>query len=508
MMQVSTQAVWQKELVRMRNRRGVALLTVVLFSALVFVVIVAVSSGVATESSVTSTDLGFKRALAVAETGIAQTTGDLQSVKWVSGVSTVNSPDAYLTASQIENIAAAKVGDKLTFDLKPFPDGGSTFQVKVRKISGDVWDRSSSFKKSVHIGIYSLGEAFVSKTGSASGLLGRRVLYSEATVDFDLSGGSVAAFDYGLFSGGEITFQGSTHSVVREGSIYAIGKIDLAGKQRLDGNPYYAASRDAEVVGSSGDTAWDSGDEGGPEPVSFPQISLGFWYDRANDFKTGSNYYAAPAVAFPYSYPATIIQSYLGASDTSPTLDQVQTFCNDLVYKTGAWGLLELSNPGFTAAFRASFPDPAFYVVGGGTIAGNFAALGSIVISGPGDPHDAVHPPATTSVGLKSGGTIISNEGGLALLIHGDFTGAGGAIINGLVYCDGSFINGSGQLTVNGSIVAINMSHLSGQFNLTFDKTLNIPVGGFPTAVSGDVSVTNVPGTWVEKDFSEFTDAS
>jgi hypothetical protein len=387
----------------------------------------------------------------------------------------------------------------------------------VRKISGDVWDGSSTFQnKSMVVGIYSLGEAFVSKTGSASGLLGRRVAYKEAAVTFDLSGtsNSLAAFDYGLFSGGEITFKGSPHSVVHDGSIYATDKIDLWGKDRLDsgvdadGNPYVAISGNGAVVGAAGDdNTWDSGDNPPPMPIPFPKINLGFWYDRANDFKTGSNYYGSPAIAFPFPYPATTIQGYLGAPTlaTTPTLAQVQAFCNDLKNGTGAWGLV---SPVIRTAFLQSYPDPAFYVVGGGTIAGNYSAFGSIVISGPGDPHDVDNPPATTSVKLASK-TTISNLGGLAFFVHGDFSGAGQATVNGLVYCDGSFINGSGQLTVNGAIVAMNMSKLSGQFNVTFDPMLDIPTGGFPgSSISGEVSVSNEADTWVEKDLSDFNNAS
>lgn len=537
----------------MRQRKGVALLTVVILAALILVAIVGMSRGLVAETAITKTDTGFKSALAVAETGLTQTSSDLASATWTAaGSGSINlPPQGYLTLAQAEAIARAPVDGVLTFDWKSYPDGvypqgTSAFRVKVRKTSGAVWDGVlwdgvSDSPEDVGIRMYALGESYFSAAGSTSGLLGRRIVSTEATVRYDLhydpgspgtpggppTPGSTAAFNYGLFSGGDMTFQGSPQAVVTNGNIYALGNIDLGGKRRLDsGHTVYSSGT---VTGAKGgESVVDKGSNPPPPIVPFPELSLGFYYDMANDFKTGSNYYAGNQIGFPQSagYPDTqsltsIIQSYLGAPNVSPTLAGVQTFYNDLKSGGGAWALATVVQ---RTALLNALKCAVYYIEGGGTIAGQFSVLGAVVVSGAGDPHvtdpTAVGYPQSTTVHL-SGGSSIIDPGGLAFFVHGDIKGTGKTDLEGLLYSDGEFDNGSGQCTVNGAVVARNMTHLSGQFTVNYSAISNMPNGGIggtagtdptgPTnpSVRGSITlVTRTSDTWTEKDLQAFNNAS
>jgi hypothetical protein len=535
---------YTKELIAVRQRKGVALLTVVILAALVLVAIVGMSRGLAAETTITKTDTGFKRALAVAETGLTQVSADLASAVWnaaLPGGGSINSPDPYLTLAQVEAIAEAPKDGILTFDWKSYPDGAypqgsSAFRVKVRKLSEAVWDGVSDFSdQDVVIRLYALGESYFSVAGSTSGLLGRRIVSTEATGRYDLHvgvGGSTKtfvpstsspAFNYGLFSGAGITFKGSKNAVVTNGDIYARGDIELAGKQRLSSG-HIAYSFGGTVTGAKGDIVRDKGYTGSPPvpDIPFPPLNLGFYYDMANDFKTGSGLYNGSQALDPNTNSptfTTIIQSYLGAPGVSPTLAGIQSFYNDLQNGSGLWGPILL---GQRMALLDRLQYAVYYVVGGGGIAGQFSVKGAVVVSGPGDPHQtdplAADYPQPTTVHLAGQSSII-NPGGLAFFVHGDVKGTGQTYIEGLFYTDGEFDNGSGQCTIVGAVVANNMTHLSGQFNVDYSMIANVPTGG----IGGTWTTVETPGiglygsvplvtptfhAWTEKDLQAFSNAS
>jgi hypothetical protein len=526
-----------KELTNMRQRRGVALLSVLLVAALVMVAIVVTSSGVAAEKSITTSEWGFKKALSVAETGLTVTAADLRAAVWTKdGGGVINTTDQYLTPEDVLNIAKASVNDVVDCDSRPFPDNRSTYHLKVKKLSGTAWTRHEDYNQTVKVGLYALAESFGNDTQAVSVLLGRRVLYTQANIAFNLHytpptegtpatpgtppvPGTTAAFNYGLFSGGSIDFKGSPHVVVTKGDIYAMGNIDLGGKDRLDsGHTVYSLGT---VTGAKGtDTVKDSG-TGGVPSITFPTLSTGFYDQMANDFKTGSNFYSGDSVGIPASagYPNTrpytsIIQGYLGAPGVSPTLGGIQSLYTDLKAGTGAWvSVLAVDRADMLSKLKYA----VYHVVGGGTIAGQYQALGALVFTGP---YDTVSKTWTATTLHLSGGCNILDPGGLAILVNGDIKATGQAAVQGLFYASGAFDNGSGQFTCDGAIVSGGSMKLSGQLTVNYERITNMPdigiggtsstdgsdaTGGSPETLEGGItSVTYVSGRWVEKDLAAF----
>ncbi|HEY5485895.1 MAG TPA: hypothetical protein VIJ80_04245 [Candidatus Cryosericum sp.] len=515
----------------MKRRRGVALLTVVLLAALVLAAVAVTSSQVIAEKSIDTSEWGFKKALSVAETGLAVAETDLRSASLTGSGWTIavpNGRDTYLKpTTDIALIATASSGTVLDTvgptsigHYKSFPDDSrSRYSIKVKMLS------AGSASGLMKIGLYVLGEVYAGDaTQPGAVLLGRRVLYQEVTVTFGkTSQPTNAAFSYGLFSGSSMRFGSSDNPDVRGCDIYARGTLDLGGKDRLDtGKTAYS------LGGATGVVATDTAKTVVPGTVldvPFPQLNVG-WYDQmANDFKTGSRYYSGNSVTdaagniLNANYPNTSLLSmqgylqqsqFLGAQGTTSTLAGVQNLYLDLQNANGGW--MGLMTPGQRTDLLSKLKYAVYHVVTSGNMP-NFTSLGATMITGPYNTTTGIW--SDTDIKLVAG-TNVGNAGGLALLVKGNVVATGGgnesANVEGLLYMTGTFDSGSGHFTVNGAIVSggsmgATNPGLNGNFQINYEAITDMPnmsiVGGTTTG-----SLVSAPGTWVEKDLLKFDNAS
>jgi len=516
-----------------------ALLTVVLFAALVLAAVAVTSSQVIAEKSISTSEWGFKKALSVAETGLAVAETDLRSASLTGSVWTIAVPDGrdtYLKPADIALIVGASstavletMGPTSTGYYKSYQDNRSRYRVKVKMLS------AGSASGDVRIGLYALGEVYGGDAAqSGAALLGRRVLYQEVTVTFGkTSAPTNPAFNYGLFSGSSIRFGPSSNPSIRGGDIYARGTIDLGGKDRLDDGhvPPYTAYSLGGVNGNSGTDTAVKVVPGNPLlDIPFPQLNIAFYHQMADDFKTGSGYYSGNPVydtlgnVLNAMYPNTnsdllrgYIQHFLGLSGTTTTttstLGGIQDLYLDLNNADGLWRSWPIPEQ---ATVRLDLLNKLKYAVYHVVTSGNmpnFTALGATMITGPYNSTTGIW--SDTDIKLV-GGTNVGNPNGLALLVKGNVEATGGgsspANVQGLLYMTGQFETGSGSFEVTGAIVSggsmgATNPGLNGNFQINYQAIADMPnmsiVGGTTTG-----SLVRVPGTWVEKDFANFSNPS
>ena len=516
------------EMIHMKRRRGVALLTVILLAAVVLAAVAVTSSQVIAEKSIGTSEWGFKKALSVAETGLAVTEADLRSAILTGSTWTITTPDGrdtYLKPADIAAIATAPINTVLVtvgpastayYYYKSFPDGRSRYRIKVKMLS------AGSASGLMRIGLYALGEVYAGDAAqSGAALLGRRVLYQEVTVTFGrTSAPTSAAFNYGLFSGSGMRFGSSNNPDVSGGDIYARGTLDLGGQDRLNTGTAYSLGGAFGVVAT--DTAMTVM-PGTVLDVPFPQLNVG-WYDQmANDFKTGSGYYSGNPVTdaagnvLNANYPntslsdtTTYLQQFLGAQGATSTLDGVQNLYLDLQNANGDWMGLMSSEQHTDLLSKLKYA--VYHVVTSGNMP-NFTSLGATMITGPYNTTTGMW--SDTNIKLVAG-TNVGNAGGLALLVKGNVVATGGGNdptnVQGLLYMTGTFDSGSGHFTANGAIVSggsmgATNPGLNGNFQINYQAITDMPnmniVGGTTTG-----SLVSAPGTWVEKDLANFNNLS
>lgn len=497
------------EMIHMKRRRGMALLTVVLLAALVLAAVAVTSSQVIAEKSIDTSEWGFKKALSVAETGLAVTEADLRSAILTGSTWTIATPDGrdtYLKQADIAAIATAAnttvldtVGPAAYY--KSFPDSRSRYRIKVKMLS------AGSASGSMRIGLYALGEVYAGDAAqSGAVLLGRRVLYEEATVTFINNPTSTnAAFNYGLFSGDGINFGSSANPQVLNGSIYARGIIDLGSKPRVPNGTVYCGAG-GSVKGNSGADTVVPAVKGTALDIPFPQLDIAFYDQMANDFKAGQGAFGSSATGgYPNTVPyKTILQEtkYLSPSGTPSTLGGVALLYQDLSNNSGDW-----KDVAGRTDLLSKLKYAVYHVVYDGSTITNFTTLGAVMITGPN-----VGGQWTTTTVKFSGQTQVTDPGGLALLIDGGITVSGGGNVdpnvNGLLYMTGTLDAGTGHFSVKGAVVSGGtMGPLNGDFQVDYQAIANMPnmsiVGGTTTS-----SLAGVAGTWVEKDLAKFNNPS
>lgn len=488
----------------MRQRRGIALITVLLISALVLAAVGITVAQVMAEKTITTSQSGFKRALSVAEAGITETVTNCRNAVWSNNAVTM--PDgSYLTVSMVNSLAAGQVGTVVTGTVKPWPDAASTFQVKIKKLAGPQWDGSSAWENQmVKVGVYSSGEVYVNGTRSSSQLVARRVLYAEYNVVFNLKTSTIKTysglFDYGLLSGGAMNLGGN--SQITDGSIRANGIVDVGSKQRLDGNPAHVIYTDHGVTGKKiNDPVVKPGGD-----FQFPAISMAYYRGLADDFKNGAGFYSGtgdptnPSVVYPNtSSVTTLIQADLGPAGTASTWDQVMALYTHLQSRSNGWASVSDSvyNQVWNNLARATY-----YINQSTTITGGTAS-GTVVFDCPSGGGVSFH-----------GGTLNAGTG-LAVLVNGDlFIGNGNTTIYGGVYATGKIQQMNGSFTVYGSVATQGaMDKVNGDLTVHY-----VPVSGIPTVigevpgntVNGQIESVNPvsSGSWSEKDLNAFTNAS
>jgi len=499
----------------MRNRHGVALLTVILVAALVLISIVSIAERVTTEGTIVNGQNLSKNALSVAEAGLADVLADLRSAQWTAATVSTLRAGSYLTPAQVNALALSSAGAvTVTAKVQPYPVdiGGassSEYCVKIVKSSSAYWNGSSSWHNTVQLKIYSSAWVYAqaAATHDQSTAVARRIVYAVYDVDFDLDADVTETrsdlFNYGILSGCQMNFGGN--GSVTGGNVRSLTGIDVGSKVRVDST--HTTISPTTPTGNSNVlktlSSWYS-----PPPndhLSLPTtLDLDAYRSKALAFKTGSAPYNGTA-----GYPDTrlpevqkAIQDSLGSGAASST-DAIDAFQAHLAAGDGSWGLVALS---VRQSLLASLSKAVYFIEGDGkfTNKGGSTIKGTVVMNG--------------NLNMD-GGSINAGSGGLALLVQGNIeVGNGGGTIVGAVFATGNLGTLNGNFYVKGSIaVAGTVEKGSGTFTVEYEhpaaldpvivRTSSAGVNGRITSVafpsSGGSSVTT---PWREASSANFDD--
>ena len=239
----------------MLKRKGIALISVVLIGALVFVSIIGIVLKVVPEKSISNARISSERALSAAEAGLSQVIFDLRNVTFSDGGSIGPSDYTgkhYATVSEAANIVInpgsvvdLKESNTKSITLQDYPNVTYWAQVKADS-SVASWDPYSPGNEEVvvPVSIYVLGTAY--NNSSHTSILARKAIMVDYTVTYSktsefIPGLPTGAFkDYALFSGTSLVFQGA--SQVIKGNVFSNGDIVLnknnVSDRVLDGKAY------------------------------------------------------------------------------------------------------------------------------------------------------------------------------------------------------------------------------------------------------------------------------
>jgi hypothetical protein len=308
------------------------------------------------------------------------------------------------------------------------------------------------------------------------------------------------------------------NSKVYGGNVRANGIVDVGSKHRLyeadgsaDGDYTYKVYTDYGITGN-GQGLKDSNKwvvQPGKD-FEFPAISMTYYRNLADDFKKGTGFYsgagdpANPSVVYPNTSNGIaqgLIQADLGAPGTPSTFAQVTAFYDHVMNRTAGWGAVldSIYNP-----IKDNLARATYYINQSTTITGGTAS-GTVVFDCPSGGGVTFH-----------GGTLYAGSG-LALLVNGDlFIGNGNTEIWGGVYATGKIQQMNGSFTVHGAIATQGaMDKVSGNLSVYYSPVSGVPtvVGEVPgSTVNGTIEavepVNDQDGTWREKDYDAFTNAS
>jgi len=495
----------------MKKRKGIALITVLLISALVFSSIVAVVLKVIPEKAMSNAQSASQRALTAAEACISQIAFDLRNSD--IGNNVINPPSAYhyLTINDVKKIVKNPVGyvftpEKGEVQFTPSPDTYYVAKIKrIHKVPGDdkIWDPDTGEDSEItaYIGVYAL--ARVKQNGN---VVAQKAIYTEMAVTYhkkttptNIIPPNSAVFQYGIFSGSDIAFNGNAQEVA--GNAFANGNIDLGpakGKIRIAYDPTYGGGSAYAVGSITGKGVAEVGAYYGQNPIEFPMLNIPYYQALAQAFKTGQKPYDGTVSGYPKTNDPVIlaiIQNYLGTGANS-TLNQISTFYNDLVNKTGAFTGLD---PIKWQQLKTNAKNIVYYIDGDVHISGNVKLQGTIVINGN---------------LIINGNSTVDNDGALAMLVNGNVELANGnSLLKGIFYTTGSF-TGNGTFDCYGAIVSKGAVNLNGTYRIYYRPVNmgNLSIVGTP---GNNGSVTNIitaceqqPNAWREISVDDFNNAT
>jgi len=504
-----------------RKRKGMALIAVVLISALLLASIIGITLKIIPENKIVAARSASERALVATETGLSQAIFNLKNAKFekedeegniIPGSTAPNSGLEYLTIENVEAIARASVGAKFPYPEKALSENGTpyvTYRIKIEKIGGDAF--TEDFEDTTlenKLRVYSLGAVYDKPGGT---ILARRAIETTFTIAFNIGSTTHtettnASLEYGIAAGGNIQFIGNSNAVF-EGDIYADGNVfknsQGAGYIVLDGVAYAAGTIDSGVVSDP-----DKSVSGAPAIMVAAISELIRIYDeaynkaRADSFRLGEPPFDGSNPDFPNTNPDTfpglsdpdkaiitaIMQDYLSdnyivpKNKDDPNYDgkNVITFYNDIVT-----GKIITDNPGLSASGRNFFTnllnnkDKIIVYYDGNLdnktqdVLFNTQLGGTIIVSG--------------DLKINSSSTVNAQNNSLLLVVNGAVDLAGGAILNGNIFAPATDSNskvGVGNFTLNGFLLTPRTINIKGQFscygslvtlgNITLDGTPNI----------------------------------
>jgi len=478
-----------------KKRNGFALIYTVLIGALVLISIVGLTIRVIPENAITKARTHSQRALSVAEAGASQVLFDLRNFGTDEEHPNEFNPDStaplatsthYLTSGDIISLINASSGGIINpsngtpYITNPSPPSDesfeTSFQSKIKVISND------TVGKILDVELYVLGTV---SDKANNKVLARNAIKTSFQVGYDIQehteqietktwvpGTPSAIFDYALYSGSDIKFNGSAQTVI--GDIHAVGTIDLGTAQnqvRVDGGG--DAEAEKNIIGKgivTGATIFPA------SAVPFPKIDIDAYKNLADAFRSGTAPYDGTTPNFPNisdPHVLAVIQSYLGAPGTSSSLSGIDAFYNALKSGTLPLSPTELLMYNINLVTAKSI---VYYVEGPVHINGQFECIGTLVVDGDlvingnsqvGDPND---------------------PGAAAILVKGDIDMANGtADLYGLFYSTG-ILTGRGTFYCEGSIA------IKGSVDLGIDLSGNYTVN-YHEITNPNLSVST-PGEW------------
>lgn len=487
----------------MRNKRkGIAVITVILISAIIFASIAGIVAKMVPENKIINSSSTSKLALSAAETGLSRAIFNLRNADFKSGTTAPSGDLVYLSFSDIKSIANASTSPPdniLTFSEQPL--SGSTtpyvaFQVKMKKIQEIAGTKPGEEKDIVKI--YSMGTVY--QDSSKTKVLARKIISAIYVISFAQSTVQSFVVDFGILAGGNIDFRGNSSE--NGGDIFANGKITSEGNNlRVVGGEAY----------SSGGTI----DKGvalktftGVAPVNIPKMFEGYTTDLASKFKTGQTPYDGTKTGFPNTNDpdvTNLISSYLPG--TSNTLEQIHAFYTDLLDKKGGFSALYDQKPSAYSDLLINEKNIAYYVNGKVTLTNDLSFLkddmknfgfvrlgGTIFIDGD-----------LTIAGNPVIGDVSKLD--LKIIVNGKVyvKTTGNATFNGLIYAkQGVEFDVSGNFSLNGSLITEDDVTLKGNSSVNF-KAMGLnqqPIEEYTMTVSANVN----ENSWKEVSYDVFLD--
>lgn len=501
-------------------RKGVALITVVLVSALIFAAVVGISAKVMSENSMVAAASVSQRALAGAETGLSQVLFNVRNTDFVANttIPAGYSSAAYLTIDQMRSLCSGSAGYVVIRPETQVPGTATpyvTYQVKVKKASGDTWspdNQPTSDTHNVVLDVYSMGTAYASSDKAV--VLGRKVIMASYAVAVGTSSSSQPqTLKLGILVGGDLNFSGSSQVT---GDVFANGNITNKGGgngNRVDGAAYAGGSVDPNGVSTTRQGSMPTYDIAGHFSALTPTLA---W-----NFKQG----AAPYDGSVPGYPDTrgpqiqnIIKAYLpGSSQTSgDTLQNIHAFYNDLMNGSGSsFVALKRDYPGQYEALRAGAKNIAYYSTSGMTFNGStvsdfgdssrgYLSFGGVLILGG-------------NLAIESNGTIGNSAlYDLTMVVNGSatFKGAGSATFNGLLYVKGNLTaedetgkdKTTGSFHINGALVTEGTMNVKGNSSIVYhDVGLNTITIDNTTQTNRVTSANMGASSWKETSYDAFS---
>ena len=441
-----------------RSRRGFALITVVLVSAVLVVSAFMFTAQLMTESHVTKTDALFKNALSTAEAGLSTTLSMIRSGQSPDGVPWAqrfaDAGTAVVTGTQSAGGTRGAYAVEVAVVTSPTAEAPvkynethptATRTVKYWRGTVDLVSTGAVYPPSV--------ESMLSGTSLSSGYSARRAIKTRTvaywTKTIEVSGASdptvttiTFPIDYGVYTAGSLSIKGASKEW--HGDVFANGDVYVQKTGSIVGGEAYAGG---EITGNPPGVAHEN-----QTPIAFPELDTAYFKNMARAYIEGT---------FPYDAATNPIPG------TSPV--QYYTCTNPLVpgNKRALYHVDQLASPSDPYhPNQAYFLDPTAVYFNDGPMQLTGGALqGTIVING--DAHIAGNVTLTTGQKLPT------------LLVTGNVTkDAGCSEIQGVVYTGGTF-TGRGTATIKGALIARGSVDMSGTMDVYYDTSLtSISTGG------------------------------
>lgn len=523
-----------------KKRRGMALIYIVLISALVLVSIIGIAIKVVPETKIIASQSASQRAFLAAESGLSQVLFNLRNDGVVPSGSS-NEAISYLKFQDIVN-ADTNTNPKPSFLLSEEPITLSeasatpyvTYQVKIVKQAG-IPPTPQNQLISMTLDIYSLGTVYDSR--SEINVLARKVIFS--TVKYIGS----KNLTLGILAGGNIDFSGSSNVV---GDVFANGSITNSGggsDYRVYGSAFSAAG------GSIPDGTAQYGQYTGVAPINIASLFAPYTKDLAWAFKTGAYPYNGVVDNFTdpdgdgkSNYPVVVPGSklydimrqpqYLKCDneevdkESGDSLEAIHMFYNDLMNATGTPGGIGPLWERFTfdemEVLKEQARNIAYYCNLDYYYSSNVFKFTGNTISDFGDGGKYYIDPITgDEVNYLSFGGILIIDGNLSLesnkaigrLVDEDGHYAinltfivlgstevktvGSAVFNGLLYSENGIEVTAGSFEVNGGIITQGSINVRGSSEIVYND-----VGGLNQLKLEPI--IQADGTsWAEKPYDE-----